>query len=284
MKTYRTTHFIKKYPFKVSNSYIILKLTDEKPEVIDKLHSINYKYDGICMEGLMAYSYKIDNSFYANELFNLNNCLSFIIDISVESFKQKHSEIKQIDIIAQSYKMDLELLKRIFLSRLDHPFVSIENNDISMHNISILFYISGYLLNHLTKNNEILDFEDFKKYITLLLNNIETVMEYINNIHKVIGDDNVRFGINIDFIKDDIHITGEADMITDDWLFDIKCSKENEDNLDSWHRQLEVYNNQINKNNIAIINILNNHFIIYGTKDEFKNYKIGSTDFDDLLD
>lgn len=278
LKTFRTTQFIKKYPFKVSNSYIILKLTDEKPKIIDKLHSINYIYDGICMEGLLAYSYGIDNSFHIDNLLTLNLCLSYVIDIYVESFKKKHSEIKQIDIISQSYKLDLEVLKTIFLSRLDHPFIPIENN-----NIFILFYISGYLLNHLSKNNEILKFEDFKEYISLLSNNIEIVMDYINNIHKVIGDGNVQFGINVDFVKDNIHIIGEADMIKDDWLFDIKCSKEFDENINLWHRQLEVYNNEINKNNIAIINILNNHFIVYGTKDEFKNYKIGSTEFDDLL-
>lgn len=280
LRTFRTTQFIKKYPFKVSDSYIILKLTDKKPEIIDKLHSINYKYDGICMEGLMAFSYEIDNEFHIDNPLMLNLCISYVIELLVEQFKNRHKEIKQINIIGQSYKIELELIKNIFISYLDHPFSSIVK---TYKNESILFYITGYLLNHLTKNNETIIFEDFKEYISLLSSNIENVMEYINEIHKIIGDGNVKFGINIDFVKDDIHIIGEADMIKDDWLFDIKCSKEIEENIDSWHRQLEVYNEFINKNNIGIINILNNHFIIFGTRNEFKNYKIGSTEYDDLI-
>ena len=275
---FRTTEFIKKYPFKVENSFILLKLTDEKPEIIEKLHQIECRYDGICMEGLMAWFYGINNEFLVDRLV-LNDCLSFLIELMGNHFSEKHKEIRQIDLLTKSFKIEMDLLRRIFLVNLSNPFLILSN-----YENSILFYVCGYLLNHLTKNNERLDFQKFRDYFSLLSENIESISEYIKNVQNSLRARNVKFGIGISLVKNGIEIIGEADMTEDDWLFDIKCSRETPENIDSWHRQLEVYNEFICKNNIAIINLLNNHLIIFGTRHEFHSFVPGQTEFDDLLD
>ena len=150
-----------------------------------------------------------------------------------------------------------------------------------------------YLLNHLEKNSEELKYDKFCEYFALLIIHIDSMKKYIDEICKCllnyIEDDTIESSIRIETTKNNINITGEADLRISDWLFDIKCSIENPKNIEQWHRQLEVYNEFVKVSHIAIINILTNHILIYKTLDDFKKFNITDVEndtnqFDDLIE
>lgn len=284
------TELIRKYRFPVDNSYMIFNLTDYKPSIIESIHNLAYRYDGIIMEGFLNYSLGLTKDFnikYSNDLFK---CISFVNDIKLNQFKEKHADIPMLDIISNIYYVELNdyinIIKNIISKKecSEDTFNIISDDisvtipfDIASKNIHI--YLICYLLDHLSKHNEQVKIDEFKIYITAFISNMNEIEKYINQIaNKLKGfsndSSNIYSSIEISYNKNSIDIKGEADLIIKDWLFDIKCSIESKENIDSWHRQLEVYNEYLNKNNIAIINILNNHLIIYHSKDDFHNYNL----------
>ena len=279
-ETIRTTSFIEKYPFPVNSSYMIFNLTDFKPDIIEQLHLINCKYNGICMEGFLYYYLKQFKSFNIENIELLQKCFDFIIELYKNKFIDNHSEIPQLETVVNIYSSNLKLISKSLINIVKKKlFDSYSFDELFSNTDSLLFYICLHLLNHLEKNLETLIFNKFKEYFEELIYNINDLKKYIEKISNNFDRcKNIKIGIDIETKKtienNYIEITGEADLIINDFLIDIKCSLETEDNKDKWHRQLEVYNNSLSMKNIAIINILTNHYIIYTTTDDFQKYDL----------
>ena len=275
-----TTDMIRKYPFQIDESYMIFNIVDNKPDIINSIHKIAYIYDGIIMEGFLNYELGLIKDFnikYYNELIR---CITFINKLKLENFKAKHADIPMLDTISNIYALEINDIINVIQLTINKQINNEQNKSIILYYDTVskdkLIYLVCYLLDHLSKHNEHVNFNYFNNYIKVFMSNIDIINEYIKNIANrlkgfVNGSLNVDIlsSIGIAITKDDIDIQGEADLIIKDWLFDVKCSNETIDNINTWHRQLEVYNECLKKNNIGIINILNNHIIIYHSKDDF---------------
>ena len=304
-KIFRTTQFIKRYQFPVDNHYMIFNLTNSKPNIINELHSIQVRYDGIVLEGLLIYELLDNIKFNIHDYETLIKCVNFIISLKVNDFENKHRDIPEFELIKNIYELKCkDIINKINLiySQAQSLQAHSQGSSFQAHSLKdiyeahslkdiyeadVVIYLVCYLLNHLEKNDELLNYDEFCNYFEELFDNIDIIHEYIINISKCLLDyfdnyskDDIESSIKIETSKDNIQITGEADLRISNWLFDIKCSKELLNNIDSWHRQLEVYNEYIKSSNIAIINILTNHIIIFKTLDDFKKYKI-ENDFDE---
>lgn len=118
-----------------------------------------------------------------------------------------------------------------------------------------MYYHEFILVRNLLDNKKYI--EQLDKYIVELK---KTIVGRLRNPKKSIK-------VYKPFDNDNEYISGEADLITDDMVIDIKCYKTEPLNL--WKYQLEIYNNMLNRhrNKLMIINLLNNKFYTWNLLD-----------------
>lgn len=89
---------------------------------------------------------------------------------------------------------------------------------------------------------------------------IKRLDEYLQELKKTLicGFKNAKKSVKLYDCKDKFIVSGEADLVTDDAIIDIKCYKSEQIKL--WKYQLEIYNNLLERkrNKMIIINLLNN--------------------------
>lgn len=253
----------------VNISMITTCLSDQAQnaiKVLSDLHTIHPMLNGCVMEAMVAFAYNYEVS-------NLGGSL----------------RDKYFDICGELVCKDL---KGIFNPFYVNAFkVAISNKSTNILELYYdtfpapykIFYIISYIIQNNRDCEDWLTIEDLTKYVTKFLDNIMTINDYIESIKKNINIKS-NFCVWCDFKSIGLNeLNGKCDMISDEWLIEIKCSKSCE--TEEWFKQLEVYNLAMKKKNIGVINLLTNEFIIYNnlgqiTKEDININQITKKDID----
>lgn len=213
-------------------------------KTLSDLHSINPILNGCVMEAILALVYAHDLPSMTDKIIDkyFDICCKILCKKTSSSFESFYVNLFKSAITNPSVNV-LDLYNETFPARY------------------IIFYITVYLLTNNYDCEEWLKIDDFSKYMTELVDNAKLIFDYINSIKQNI-DIKSEFCVWCDFKSIGLNdLKGKCDMVSDEWLIDIKCS--NSYDYKEWFKQLEVYNLAMRKKNIAIINILTNEFIIY---------------------
>ena len=212
--------------------------------ILSDLHSIHPMLNGCVMEAMIAFAYNYDVS-------NLGG-----------SLRDKYFDVCG-EIICKRLKDELE---PFYINVFKVAISNTATNILDLYSNTFpasykIFYIISYLILNNRDCEDWLTIEDLSKYVTKFLDNIITISDYIKSIKKNI-DIESNFCVWCDFKSIGLdELNGKCDMVSDDWLIEIKCS--NSCDFEEWFKQLEVYNLVMRKKNIGVINILTNEFIIY---------------------
>lgn len=265
MEPVRVTSLIKSIPFDVNNHKLIFKMSERFPTIIQDLHRDGlWTYNGIIMEGLLRYCNKSPRTFSVSHIDD--SVLADIKTMILDNFCSKNYNIPCLGYMEDIY--DNHLKNIIIIIKSTKTFKYFDDENLAA------FYVYLHLMEHLEKNNNEFNKISFIEYINQLLPNILEVLDYLSDVLKIISDDGpINYAIEIHTSGFGQNIIGEADLATSHWLYDVKCCKETFEKYDQWHRQLEVYNSCLKKDNIAILDVLTNHFIIFSSKDDFEKVR-----------
>lgn len=265
MEPVRVTSLIKSIQFDVNNHKLIFTISERFPRIIQNLHREGlWAYNGIIMEGLLRYCNRSPRTFSVSHIDD-----SILMDLKrmiVNDFCSKNYNIPSLSYMEDVYDNDLENI--IMTIKHTRTFKYFDNENLA----AIYAYL--HLIEHLEKNNEEINKVSVIEYMNELLPNIIDVLDYLGDVHKKISDDGpIEYAIEINTTGFGMNIIGEADIATPHWLYDVKCCRETFEKYDEWHRQLEVYNSCLRRDNIAILDVLTNHFIIFSSKDDFEKVR-----------
>lgn len=265
MDSIRTTQFIDENAFEVNDHKLIFKMSERFPTIIKDLHRAHlYAYNGIIMEGLLRYCNKSPRTFSVSHIDD--SILTDIKTMILDNFRYKNYNIPCLGYMEDIY--DNHLKNIIITIKSTKTFKYFDDENLAA------FYAYFHLIEHLEKNNEQINKISFIEYINQLLPSMLEVLDYLSDVHKIISDDGpIDYAIEIHTSGLGRNIIGEADLATSQWLYDVKCCWESFEKYDKWHRQLEVYNSCLKKDNIAILDVLTNHFIIFSSKDDFEKVR-----------
>lgn len=216
---------------------------------INKLHNIYPRIDGCVMEGFITFAYGNNES----------------LSIPSDDNKLQNNIFDLLELIIRTetnYSAHyIKCFRTLFLRCINTPQVPYSlDKSLECPNEFIVFYIGAYIIKHFYKAKDIWDSEKWRQYMTEFIKNIKEIKDYIFSIPKSFPI-NPSFQVHCEFIYEGQKLEGYCDIVSDDWIIDIKCSKDTY--INDWHKQLNLYNIAFNKKNIGIINILENKFLIF---------------------
>lgn len=222
---------------------------DSISNMINKLHNIYPRVDGCAMEAFITFAYGNNNSL--NIPNDGNKLLNDIFDI-----------IESIIIKETKYSIHyIKCFRMLFLKYIETPLLPYNfGQSIFGPDEFIIFYIVAYIIKYYYRAKDIWDSEKWKQYITEFVKNIKDIKDYIFSIPKAFPI-NPSFQVHCEFNYEGQKLEGYCDIVSDDWIIDIKCSRDTY--INDWHKQLNLYNKAFNKKNIGVINILENKFLIF---------------------
>lgn len=224
-----------------------IHISDQAQDVIkilSDLHVIHPMLNGCVMEAMVAFAYKHD--FY---------------NIPGKSYDEYYDICCEIICKRSSYEFEPFYVNAFRDAIMRNALGIIDLYSNKFPPSYIIFYIIAYLIANNWDCEKWLTIEVLSDYITKFLDNIVLIRNYIDSIKKLVGD-KINFCVPCDFNSIGLYeINGKCDMVSDDWLIEIKCSESYA--IKEWFKQLEVYNLVMKKRNIGVINLLTNEFIIY---------------------
>ena len=237
---------------KLNNTHIETLLYENFGSIsnmINKLHNIYPRIDGCAMEAFITFAYGNNDSLsIASDDNKLQNNIFDLLE----------SIIKSETNYSAHY---IKCFRVLFIRYIETPqFPYYLDKSVDCPDEFIVFYIGAYIIKHFYKAKDIWGSEKWKQYMTEFIKNIKDIKDYIFSIPKSFPI-NPSFQVHCEFTHENQKLEGYCDILTDDWIIDVKCSKDNY--INDWHKQLNLYNIAFNKKNIGIINILENKFLIF---------------------
>ena len=245
-----------------------------RPDVINRIHSISPKLDGCFMEALLAFAFGCNVELLKDSISNYHL-------VSTRLIKQIRNKL--CSDIQNNYKVQRHFIELGIERQLNEFFLStLSGNLLSLFNGNqpdefILFYCLAYVINDnrdrvIDENSSI---ETCVRYLTELLNNFTEVYRYITDIkdkfNSLFRNTGVpKYHVPCTIQVDNYLVTGECDFVFSNILIDVKAWSANDDC--KYLRQLELYNHSVKKQAVAIINVFKNELILYSKFDHLETY------------